>query len=59
MAQFEFYASTGFVGCKRSEIVEIYDEHLEGLTETEKEKVIEEYFNEWLWNNIEAGWIEK
>ncbi|MED1790620.1 hypothetical protein P4V47_24660 [Brevibacillus laterosporus] len=56
MAKFRFSVSTGYVGSERKEIYEIDDEELTGLTEEEQEKVTQEYFNEWLWDNIYASW---
>ena len=52
-----FYVSTGYVGSKRSEEVEVevpddYDIDLD------PDKIIQEEFTEWLWNSIEAGWYE-
>lgn len=59
MAKFKFYVATGTGGSARSQAVEIDDEYLDGLSESEKVKVIDEYFNEWLWNHIDAGWTEE
>ncbi len=56
MAKFMFYASTGYVGSKREEEVEIPDDELEGLTEKEQEKVVQEYYDEWVGNNVELSW---
>ncbi|MBG9776109.1 DUF7167 family protein [Brevibacillus laterosporus] len=56
MAKFKFSVSTRYVGSERKEIYEIDDEELAGLTEEEQNKVVDEYFNEWLWDNISTSW---
>ena len=55
MAKFKFSVSTGYVGSKIEEIIEIEDEELAGLSESKKEKLIDEYFEEWLADNIYTG----
>lgn len=57
MAKFKFTVSTGVVGSERSGIVEIEDEYLQGTTE-ENNKVIGEYYEEWLWERIYTDWEE-
>ncbi|MFB0831438.1 hypothetical protein ACEU2D_17775 [Brevibacillus laterosporus] len=56
MAKFKFSVSTGYVGSERKEIYEIDDEELACLTEEEQDKVVHEYFNEWLWDSIYTSW---
>ncbi|GIP55939.1 DUF7167 family protein [Paenibacillus vini] len=59
MAKFKFTISTGYVGSKREEIVEIPDEEFEGLNEIEREALIQESWEDWLWNgNVDGGWEE-
>lgn len=59
MAKFRFHVSTGFVGSRREEIIEIPDEDVEGLSDQEKDSLINEVWQEWLWNgNIDGGWEE-
>ena len=48
MKKVEFYASTGYVGCERQEIVEFDDD----ATKDE----IEEEFQCWLDNYCDIGW---
>jgi hypothetical protein len=55
MAKFKFYVSTGYVGSDREEVIEIPDEELEGMSESEIEDYVHEnYYNEWLWSIIDA-----
>lgn len=55
-----FYASTGYVGCAREEILDSVKDlrmdegEWEGLDEASKEEI----FNTWLWENIEASYTE-
>lgn len=58
MAKFVFYVSTNVVGSKQEEVVEIPDEELEGLNEEERNKVVEEYYKDWLGNYSDIGWYE-
>lgn len=57
MAKFKFYVNTGYLKSERKEVVEIDDEDLEGTPE-EREKVINGYYDEWLWENINTHWEE-
>lgn len=54
MAKYRFSVSTNYIGSKVEEVFEIPDEELEGLSEEEQEEVVNEYFEEWVWNNINA-----
>jgi hypothetical protein len=56
MAKYKFYISTGYVGADVSEIVEIPDEELEGLTESEIDKYIQQEYDMWVSNNAELSW---
>jgi hypothetical protein len=58
MAKFKFYVNTGYVGSDREEVIEIPDEELEGLTEQQKEKMMEEEFWNFMSNNCDYGWYE-
>ncbi|MCM3632885.1 DUF7167 family protein [Paenibacillus camelliae] len=53
--QVTFFVSTGYVGSKREETLTFdelgIDENLEG---EELEKELQEAFNEWVWENINA-----
>jgi hypothetical protein len=54
--KYEFYVSTGFVGSHRQETVEI--EFKGDETDEEIEEIVQEEFNEWVWNEIDASWTE-
>lgn len=56
--KFKFSVSTGYVGSRREDIVEIDDTDLEGLSKEERAKVIEEHWQEWAWNYLDGGWEE-
>ncbi|WP_211749904.1 hypothetical protein [Paenibacillus sp. Marseille-Q4541] len=58
MAKFKFSVSTGYVGSKREEIVEIEDFELKGMDEEQKTNYINEVFEEWVWENVSNGWEE-
>lgn len=58
MAKFKFVVGTHYVGSDVEEIVEIPDEELEGLTETEKNKIIDEYYETWKNEQLEQYWEE-
>ncbi|WP_079709815.1 DUF7167 family protein [Paraliobacillus ryukyuensis] len=58
MAKFLFTVSTRYVGSKVEEEVEIADNFLEGLDEMEKEEVVEEYYKDWVTENIDGHWEE-
>ncbi|MEF2965056.1 hypothetical protein V3851_04365 [Paenibacillus sp. M1] len=57
MAKFKFTLGIGFVSGHETTI-EIPDEELEGLSKEERDKVIEEYWNEWANDKIDGGWEE-
>lgn len=55
MIKYKFYVSTGFVGASKQEIIEIPKSQFKNCkNEEDVEKVAQEWFNEWLWENIEA-----
>lgn len=49
-----FYVSTRFIGARVEDEVEIDITGLE--TEEEIDDAISEYFNEWVWEKVDAGW---
>lgn len=58
MAKFKVSVSTNYVGSTVTDVIEIPDEDLEDLEGYERDKVIEEYATDWLWNEIDWGWEE-
>jgi hypothetical protein len=58
MAKYTFYCSTGFVGSLTEEVIEIPDEELEGLSDKEKEKLLLDYWWDFMANNCDFGWYE-
>lgn len=58
MAKFIFYVGTGVVGSSKRHTHEIPDEDLEGLSENERYEAVQEAFEEWIWDNIDASWDE-
>lgn len=60
MAKFKFEIGTGYIGSEITEEFEISDEELEGLSEEERNKVINDYYEEWVWIVTEGyrGWKE-
>ncbi len=50
------YAETQYIGSRDTEDIEVPDEELEGLEGMERDKVIEEYAKDALWNLVEWGW---
>ncbi len=51
--------SIGYPGSEHKDIIEIDDEGLEGLTEEERNRVIDDAVKEWAWNYIELDWEKK
>lgn len=51
---YEFRVSTKYVGSEEVEQVEIEFEGDE--TDEEREEIIQEEYNQWLWNTIDTGW---
>ncbi|MEK5358839.1 DUF7167 family protein [Paenibacillus sp. FSL L8-0709] len=59
MAKFRMYVQTNKVGSTTEDIVEVDDEDLEGLDENERAKLLDEMWQEWIWNgNIDGGYEE-
>lgn len=58
MAKFKFHLSIGVVGCRKETTFEIPNEDLEGLTGADRDKVIDEYARDELWEQIEWGAYE-
>jgi hypothetical protein len=58
MAKFKFVVRTHYVGSDIEEIIEIPDEELEGLTEFERNKIIDEYYEDWKNEQLEQYWEE-
>jgi hypothetical protein len=50
------YVSTGFVGSRREEEIEIDDEDIAGMTEQERDDYIDDQAREVLWELINWGW---
>lgn len=50
--------SIGYPGAMQEDEIEIDDEELEGLTQEEREKVIEGFVEEWANQHIEYWWEE-
>ena len=48
--------SIGYLGAEREDVITIEDEALDGLTEKEKEEIINNEVEEWAWNYIELNW---
>jgi hypothetical protein len=48
--------SIGYPSADHRDVIEIPDEELEGLTESEREDVINENVREWADNYIEIDW---
>jgi len=58
MAKFKMSLGIGFANAKQKEVIEIPDEELEGLSEEDREKLLDEYLNDWMWNHIDAAIFE-
>lgn len=58
MREVTFNVSTGYVGSKREETFKLIDLGIieDEYTKEELEDVLNEAFENWLWNNIDAGW---
>ena len=55
MAKFKFVVGTGYVGSEEEEIIEIPDEKLEGLDEEGRIKLVNEWYEEWVWQMIDSS----
>jgi hypothetical protein len=56
MAKYVFYYSIGFANAKQREVVDIPDEEIEGLSEDEREAMLEQRFQDWASNFRDFGW---
>jgi hypothetical protein len=54
----EFSVRMHLLGCTRKSVIDVPDDELEGLSEQERDKYIDEYAQDWLWEQIEYGWKE-
>jgi len=52
------YLHLGYVGCDKSDEIEIPDDELDGLSEEERSKVIDSHFTEWVFENTDCYWEE-
>ena len=56
----KFYASTRYVGAEVEEIIDLVEDYRYSEEEAkeifENEDKMQEIFNEWLFENIDAGW---
>lgn len=59
--KYNFYVSTGYVGSKISEDIDLVDDwnhsedELDAMSEEELEELVGELYDEWLGNNINSG----
>lgn len=58
MAKFKVSLSTKYVGSKVEDEIEIEDEELEGMSTNERETYIEDVVREWVYDEIDWGWVE-
>lgn len=58
MAKFNFYLATGHIGAEWEEEIEIPDEDLKGLEGVDREKEVEEWYQEWVDGHLEKWWTE-
>lgn len=58
MAKFKFGVGTHYINSHVVEIVEIPDDELEGLTEFERNEIIDEYYEAWKNKQLEQYWEE-
>ena len=52
------YLHLGYVGCDKSDEIEIPDDELDGLSEEERRKVIDSHFTAWVFENTDCYWEE-
>jgi hypothetical protein len=55
--EYKFTVRTNRVGSNVSATMDIPDDELENISEEEKEKILGDYLNDWVWDHIEA-WYE-
>jgi hypothetical protein len=58
MPKFEFFVGTKYVGSKVSEVVEIDDDEWNDMDEESRQELLNEMFEEWVWNTVDSGWNE-
>lgn len=58
MAKYEFSVGTDYVGSTVTDIIEIPDEDLEGLTEDEIDNLVCEWFLEWRNEHIYSNYVK-
>lgn len=58
MALFKFTLGIGFAGAQHEDECEIDDDELEDLSESQREDLIQEYWQDWANNHIDGGWDE-
>lgn len=58
MPKYRFTLHMGIVGAAREDEYEIDAEDLEGLSEEERNKILNEHWQEWAWNYLDGGWEE-
>ena len=56
MAKFTITLSIGLVGCEREVDIEIPDEDIEGMSDEEVSRVVDEWARDEVDNMIEWGW---
>ena len=59
MANYTFKIYSPYVGADVTEEIEIDDSELEGLSEMEKENLLNERCREWMLQTVEWGWEEE
>ncbi|MDY2572716.1 MAG: hypothetical protein SOW67_01395 [Fusobacterium necrophorum] len=60
----KFYVSTRYVGSEIEEDIDLVEDY--GFSEEEAKKLLEDkdeerlkdLFNEWVWENIDGGWVK-
>lgn len=58
LMKFEVYVRTNKIGSKSSTVVDVDDEDLEGLTDEERTRWLDNVLIESLWELIDWGWKE-
>lgn len=50
------YLSIGYANANREEILDIDESGLEGLSEEERDKAIQEDVDQWMWDRVDLNW---
>jgi hypothetical protein len=58
VANFKFHISIGKVGCHREDVIEVADEDLEGLNESQRATILDSLLYQWLHNHCNLYWEE-